>query len=195
MKATTRLSMAIFVTLAMASCKEKKKINPEDRMFPVLAYLQSQVKDVDTSLYVIRQYIFVDSTRTDTIYIPRDQFRNVAADFLSIPDLSKDEFVERYTETEQYDPTLNRVMISCEPINPEKEIIQSQQVLIKPEVGGDKVTNIIINSVRNSKDSSVQKRLLWKVDESFQVTTIRQLPGEPETISTYKVVWNEDPLP
>ena len=40
----------------------------------------------------------------------------------------------------------------------------------------------------------MQKRLLWKIDESFQVTTIRQLAGQPETTSTVKVVWNEDEI-
>jgi hypothetical protein len=64
--------------------------------------------------------------------------------------------------------------------------------LIRPDPGGDKITSIIINSVNNSKDSSVQKRMLWQVDQSFQVITTRQLPGQPETISTIKVVWNEE---
>ena len=33
--------------------------------------------------------------------------------------------------------------------------------------------------------------MLWKVDESFQVTTTKQLAGQPETTSTIKVIWNE----
>ena len=64
--------------------------------------------------------------------------------------------------------------------------------MIKPDPSGDKVTNIIINQVINSKDSSVQKRLLWMIDESFQIITIKQLKGQPETTSTVKVVWSED---
>ena len=34
--------------------------------------------------------------------------------------------------------------------------------------------------------------MLWQVDKSFQVTTIRQLPGQKETTTTYKVIWSEE---
>ena len=64
--------------------------------------------------------------------------------------------------------------------------------MIKPNPSGDKITNVIINRVVNTKDSSIQKRLFWKVDESFQVITIKQLNGQPETTSTVKVVWGEN---
>ena len=33
--------------------------------------------------------------------------------------------------------------------------------------------------------------MLWMVDESFQVTTIKQLKAQPEMVNTYRVVWNE----
>ena len=87
---------------------------------------------------------------------------------------------------------MNRVMLTYTPVKPDKEEIQKQEVLIKPDPAGDKITNIIINRMINTKDSSVHKRLLWKVDESFQVITIKQLNGQPEITSTVKVVWGEN---
>ena len=148
--------------------------------------------DIDTSLHSIRKLVYVDSLRTDTIYIHREQFREAAKDFLSIPDLSSSKYEDRYTEEKQLDETLNRVILAYAPLKPEKEEIQRQEVLIKTDPSGDKVTTIIINRVINTKDSSVQKRLLWKVDESFQVVTIKQLYGQPETTSTVKVIWGEN---
>ena len=85
-----------------------------------------------------------------------------------------------------FDETFNRVILTYLPVNPDKEEIQRQEVLIKPDPSGDKVTNIIIDNVINNQDSSVQKNMLWQIDKSFQVTTIRQLPGQPETTSTYQ---------
>jgi hypothetical protein len=87
---------------------------------------------------------------------------------------------------------MNRVVLTYSPLKPEKEEIQDQEVLIKPDPAGDKITNIIINRIINTKDSSVQKRLLWTVDESFQVITTKQLNCQPETTSTIKVVWGEN---
>ena len=44
----------------------KREINKE-KFFPVLSFIQSQVADIDTSLYSIRKLVYVDSLRTDTI--------------------------------------------------------------------------------------------------------------------------------
>lgn len=175
----------------VVSCKQKQTDQKED-FFPVLSFLKSQVAGIDTSLNSIRKYVFVDSLRTDTIYIPREQFRDIARDFLTIPDLSESKYRNRYQEEKIFDETLNSVLLTYTPIQPEKEQIQRQEVLIKPDPSGDKITNIIITLSVDTRDSSVQKRMLWKVDQGFQVTTTRQMAGQPETILTEKVIWGEN---
>ncbi|HKO82528.1 MAG TPA: hypothetical protein VJU78_19095 [Chitinophagaceae bacterium] len=191
MKINHKFSIFIIVWLPFIACKQKEKSNQE-KFFPVLSFIQSQVADIDTSLYSIRKLVYVDSIRTDTIFIPREQFREAAKDFLSIPDLSSSEYDDRYKEEKQFDETMNRVVLTYTPLKPGKEEIQRQEVLIKPDPSGDKITNIIINQIINTKDSSVQKRLLWKVDESFQIINTKQLKGQPETTSTVKIVWGEN---
>lgn len=190
MKPRLKSLLASLVLLLAISCKQKEK-DDKEKFFPVLSFIQSQVADIDTALYSIRKLVYVDSLRTDTFYIHRENFREEAKDFLSIPDISASKYRDRYTEEKMIDEMMNRVLLIYIPLNLEKEEIQRQEVLIKTDPSGDKITNIIINSVVNTRDSAVQKRLLWKVDESFQVTTIKQLAGQPETTSTVKVVWNE----
>ena len=190
MKLNLKSFLAIPILLLLAvSCKEK---DDREKFFPVLSFIQSQVADIDTSLYAIRKLVYVDSLRTDTLFIHRENFRKEAQDFLSIPDISVSKYRDKYIEDKEFDEMMNRVLITYTPLKPEKEEIQRQEVLIKPDPAGDKVTNIIINSVVNTKDSAVLKRLLWKVGESFQVTTIKQLAGQTETTSTIKVIWNEN---
>jgi len=94
-------------------------------------------------------------------------------------------------EEKNFDETLQRVTLTYLPVNPEKEEIQREDVLIKPDPSGDIVSNIIINSYRESRDSSVEKKLLWQTDRSFQVTIIKQLPGQKETTTTFEVTWGE----
>ena len=110
----------------------------------MLSFIQSQVADIDTSLYSIRKIVYVDSIRTDTFYIHREDFRKEARDFLSVPDISASKFQDRYMEEKLVDEMLNRVQLTYLPLTPEKEEIQRQEVLIKPDPSGDKVTNIII---------------------------------------------------
>lgn len=189
MKQSLKLTSILFLTLLL-SCGEKKNSKSE-KFFPVLSYIQSQVAHVDTSLYSIRKIIFISDTLTDTIHIPREAFRNEARDFLNIPDLMESKFQKRFTETKDFDETINRVMLTYLPVNPDKEEILRQEVLIAPDPSGDRITSIFIDKMVVTKDSSVQKKMIWLTDKSFQVTTIKQVKEQPETTSTFKVLWNE----
>src|SRR5690349_9414764 len=147
----------ISLILFAFSCKQKEK-SKKEAFFPVLSFIKGQVAEIDTSLYHIRKFTVIDTLGGDTISIPREQFREEAKDFLTIPDLASGEFSDRFTEEKIFDETMNRVLLSYAPVSPEKEEIQKQEVLIKPNPSGDQITSIIINRFFNSKDSTVEKR-------------------------------------
>ena len=196
MSTTRKLMLAGFVLglvlVSAVGCKNKSKSEePKEKYFPALGIIKDQVAKVDTSLYSIMHIVFVDSTHNDTTYLKREQFKDAARDFLSVPDLNLDEYHDRFTETSTYDETLGRVMMIYTPKDANDEVVQRQEVLIKPDSPEDKVTSIFINTNQSNKDSSIEKKMLWKVDESFQVTTTKQYPGQPELTTTYKVSWNE----
>src|SRR6185295_9332188 len=175
-------SVALLLAL---SCKRKKNAennqDQQESFFPVLSFIKSQVAHIDTSLYPIKKIVFTDSTHSDTFFVPREEFRNLAKDFLEIPDLTDKKYKDRYKEEKLFDETLNRVIITYKPQNPDKEELQKQEVLIAPDPSGDKVNSIIIDRVISNKDSFLQKNMLWRVDKSFQVTTTAQKSGQPET--------------
>jgi hypothetical protein len=187
-----KTSLGLFISLLLLTACNSSKKDEDTSFFPIIPILKSQVAKVDTTLNSIKQYVFVDSSRIDTIFVHRDQFRALAQDFLNLPDIATEDYHDRYKETTQFDETLNRAIFTYVPVKPEKELIQRQEVLIKPEGSGDEITSIIINTVNNTKDSTIQKRMLWQVDRSFQVTTTRKLAGKPATTTTVKVVWDEE---
>lgn len=179
--------------ILLFACKSKEK-EPEKKFVSVLSIIKSQVSHVDTSLYSIVKIVKKDSLPDDTTYIRREEFESAASDFLSIPDLSDKGVAKRYKEESMYDKTINRVIISYTPLDPSKEEIQKQELLVTPDIArGDKVNNIIITKIINNRDSLMQKNMLWQVDKSFQVVTTLQKPGKPESITVVKVTWNEDP--
>jgi hypothetical protein len=194
-----RIMLPVFILLVLVlfiTCKQKKKETTEKiKFFPVLSFIKSQVAHVDTSMYSIRKITFTDSTKTDTAYYKREQFGELASDFLDIPDISDSKYQTRFTESRIMDNTLNKVIVTYTPVNPGNEEIQRQEILIQPNPSAeDKITNIIIDYVINNKDSSVLKRMLWKVDKSFQVIKTRQLTGRPDSTTKIKVIWNDDEL-
>jgi HD superfamily phosphohydrolase len=186
---------SVILLLALA-CKQKKSFNnnqnQKESFFPVLSFIKSQVAHIDTSLYPIKKIIFTDSTYSDTVFVPREEFLSLAKDFLEIPDLTDKKYEGRYTEEKLFDETLNRIIISYKPQNPDKEELQKQEILIAHDPSGDKVNSIIIDRVISNKDSFLQKSMLWQVDKSFQVTTTAQKPGQPEITTIMKITWGED---
>jgi hypothetical protein len=178
-------------TLLFVSCKNKKHTaeEPASNYFPVLSFIKSQVAHVDTSLYRIIKVVQKDSAANDTTYLKREDFKEAAKDFLSIPDISSDDLKDEYTETKLFDADLERAVLNYMPKEPDKEITR-QEVIIKPDQDGDKVQSIFINRVNSNKDSTVQKILFWEVDRKFKIVTLVQKPNVSEKKTTEEVIWN-----
>jgi len=186
-----KISLFAFVAcIILFSCKTKES-GPEKNYVSITSIIRGQVAAVDTSLYSIKRLDLIDSSRTDTSFIPREQFRGLAKDFLDLPDIANKENRDGFREETRFDDMMNTVVITYLPLNPANTVVQREEVLISPNPAGDKIKSIIVDYLLNSKDSIVQKRMLWQVDRSFQVTTIKQMAGQDELIRTMKVVWNE----
>ena len=183
--------LLLLFIMTLPACKSKNK-EPEKKFVSVLSLIENQVAHVDTSLYPIIKIVQNDTLPGDTTYIPREEFRAAAKDFLSIPDLADKKVAKRYKEETMFDEMMNRVVITYTPENPDKEEIQKQELVVIPnDITGDKVSNIIINRVISNKDSFMKQNMLWQMDKSFQVATTSQKPGKPEKTTTLKVSWNE----
>ena len=176
------------------SCKEKKKEEETKKFISVYSLVREQVAHIDTSLYTIRKIVTIDSLHSDTSFIRREDFREEAKEFLAIPDLSDKKIAKKYLQTPPvFDENLNRVILTYSPVDPDKEGLQKQVLVITPgTLEGDKVTSIIITSVVNNRNGFLKKEMLWQMDRSFQVVTTSQSPGEPEKTITTKVTWDEE---
>ena len=164
------ITFLLIGTLFLISCKNKKNESTEEASgsyFPVLSYIKSQVAHVDSSLYRIIKVVQKDSVARDTIYLKREEFKQAAKDFLSIPDISSGDLKDEYTESKNYDQDLELVALNYMPKEPGQEITR-QEVMIKPSNEGDKVQSIFINRNIDAEDSTVQKILFWEVDKKFK---------------------------
>jgi hypothetical protein len=189
MKSTVQ-SATFLLLITLTSCES----TPAKKYISIPSLIQEQVAHVDTSLYAITKYVYqgTDTLPSDTIYIPREEFKKAAADFLAILDLSIPSNARRFKEENRYDPLLERVILSYTPLKPNEEDWQKQEVMVKPDPAtGDKVTTIIASKVQNNRNGLIQVEMLWLFDRSFQVTQTTQAPGKEPVITTYKVIWND----
>jgi hypothetical protein len=178
------IAASALLTLIIA-CRNQEK----NEFFPVLSFLQSQVKHVDTSVYSIIKIITVDSV-SDTVFIKREDFRGEAQEFLSIPDLTLGKYTSKFEENKNYDPEINRAVFSYYPKS-EKQEIRRQEVTITPGSGGDdKVRNVYIEKRSVTKDSIVIKRLHWIVNESCMIITLVQKDNATDKVYRKEIIWN-----
>jgi hypothetical protein len=183
-------SVIFLLLIILTACQS----TPANKYISIPSLIQEQVAHVDTSLYAITKYVYqgTDTLPSDTIYIPREEFKKAAADFLAILDLSIPSNARRFKEENRYDPLLERVILTYTPIKPSNEDWQKQEVMVKPDPAtGDKVTTIIARKIQNNRNGLIQVEMLWLFDRSFQVTQTTQAPGKEPVITTYKVIWND----
>lgn len=188
--------LSVLPAIFLAACKGKKK-EPAKGFISVVSLIRDEVAQVDTSLFSIVKTITYDSLHTDTVFVPREEFKKEAHDFLEIPDLADPKVAKRYKDVSpMYDQSLGRVIFKYEPVDPLKEEVKSQEFLATPVLGKDaRINNVIVVREISNRDSFLQKKMLWQINRSFQIVTTRQKPGQPEQITITKVAWNEDPYP
>jgi hypothetical protein len=181
----------LVILLLFIACKSKKKNTEADAggSFPVLALIKSQVANVDTSIYTITMTEKKDSLDGDTVFLKREEFREAAKDFLSIPDISSAKYKDDYTETKDFMQDLGLVVLEYAAKDADAEI-RKEQVYIEPGTEGeDKVDRIIIDKVYKEKNAIVHKNMVWKINSHFQVATSTEEPGKPEQTTIRTVRW------
>jgi hypothetical protein len=182
---------AASILLFCIACKHKNKGNKEDSaFFPVISFLKSQVSQIDTSSYDFLKVETIDSL-ADSSHIRREELKGLAKDFLETPDISEKIFKNKYKEDRLYDESLNKVILTYTPIDSDMQVLREEVIITPSGPNGDEVKSIIIEKIQDEKDSTILKRLLWQVNESFQVVTTVQKPNHDDVTHTLQVIWNK----
>ncbi len=179
--------MAVVFGLLLISCNgnKEKKVEPG---ISAISIIKGQVNHLDTSLYQIMKYEMQDG-KTDTAYLKREEVREWAASFLSLPDISKNNYSENYTEERLLDAEQNSLSITSTAKNEKMEI--QKQIIIVPldDMATGTVHSIYIDRLVQVKDSSIEQKLFWQIDKYFQIGNIIQVGSHPEKMKMLKVTW------
>jgi len=173
--------------LGLISCKNKK-YDSTRAYFSVTDFLSSQVKHMDSLPLNFTKIVTVDST-SDSSKISKDEFHKYAKEFVDIPDISSSDKMDDYKETNDFDETLNNVLLIYTPKSQDQEV-QNETIMMEPdELGNTHVKTILVHTIQNEKDSSIEKNMTWHIDKRFQIVTKINKANQPEKISTVVVKW------
>jgi|SRR5688572_5710328 len=175
------------IVILFASCKEKKEANQEAPI-SALSIIKGQLNHLDTTLYGITKYETADNT-TDTTYLTRDEIKKVAAPFLSLPEIADKNYYENYTEERLIDAQQETLNITSTAINENAEIQKQIIVIALADVSSGKVQSVFIDRYIPSKDSTVEQKLFWEIDQYFSIGSIIEKVNQTEKTRFTKVVW------
>lgn len=175
------------------SCDNEKPspITPQQKemgnYFPVVDFLKGQIHYAD-SLPSAMLKIVTKNNKSDSVYITRSEFDNLAHDFI-FPELQQNIFEKEFKESSFVDQTTQSATFSYYSKN-NKLQLQRVDVLATPDELHGKVKTVFMQAAMNKNDTFIVKKLYWQANKNFQVTTISVLPNQSKTISQLKVVWD-----
>ena len=181
------LFIPALIAILFAACKEKKEANQEPPI-SVLSIIKGQLNHLDTSLYGITKYETADNT-TDTTYPTRDEIRKIAAPFLTLPEIADKNYYKNYTEERLIDAQQETLNITSTAKDENAEIQKQIIVITLADVSSGKVQSVFIDRYVSSKDSTVEQKLFWEIDQYFSIGSIIEKENQPEKTRFTKLVW------
>jgi hypothetical protein len=184
------------ILLMITSCKDNeqpsanKSVSDSTKInkayFPVLDFLKGDIRMVDSFSAGIQKYTIIDG-KTDSSYIPLEEFNRIAKEFLP-EDLSTETFEKNYKETSFFDQSTQLYTFTYSTDNKDLDV-QRVDVLINNTQGFDKVKSVYIEKYIISADTSTVKKMYWKAGRSLLINseTIRA-SNNPE-LKQLRVVW------
>lgn len=186
------------VVLSIVSCKQQKSSahnehtvvedsSSKEPLYPYPQYIQSQIAYLDSVPLGIEKIVYENGVRTDSGFISREQFKELAKEFLE-PDPNIASLRNQYTESSFNDLSLNSITFTITSKNPEN-VLQQADILLNPE--NKEVKYIIIKKQAQEGDIKETKSLMWIHNMNFRISTSTIDDDGKESKKEVKVVWDK----
>jgi hypothetical protein len=157
--------------------------------FPVADFLQSEIRNVDTSVLAILRCRTTDQ-RTDSSFLTPIEFNKAAAAFLS-PELQPDSLQKNYTENSFSDKTTGNLTFTYSPREKGQTLQRIDVVVAQASDGANRVKSIYMERTSIESDTPVIKKMYWRAGHNFQVITLLQPKGHPAETRQLNIIWND----
>lgn len=154
--------------------------------FPVLDFLKSEIRSVDSLPVGIRKIVINNGVK-DSGYASLDEFHSYADEFIS-PELDPRVFPDNYRESGFYDRSTRSSTFMYEALKSELPI-RRIDVQSKATDTYDKVFHLYVERIEQKGDSTIIRKMTWKPGYFLQVNESRSL-RDKETLRQVKLVWN-----
>lgn len=181
------LFVPIGILVLLLACKEKKKPGDE-QLISAISIIKGQLNELDTSLYQFRKIETLNNV-SDTTFLKREEVRNFAQPFLSVPDIGIKSYAKKYTEDRLIDAENQTLNITSTAKDVNAEIQRQIIIAALADFSSGKVKSVYFERYLPSPDSTLEQKLFWEIDKSFLITNIIQRENQPETVRRIRIEW------
>jgi hypothetical protein len=154
--------------------------------YPITAYIQSQLRWLDSVPLAVIKYTTVNN-HTDTSILEKKDF-NAIAEALFSPDISVLPLKEQYDEVSFIDASLGTISLTYAARN-DTALVRKADVLLNQS--NSAVSTIYVEKISRVADSTLTQKILWTANKSCLVTTITQKTGMSERVIEERYVWDD----
>jgi len=181
------LFVPIGLLVFLSACKEKDTTT-DGPALSAIPIIKGQLKDLDSSLYQFRK-IEIRNDVSDTSFIRREEVKNYAQPFLSVPDITVKNYSKNYTEDRLIDAEQQTLNITSTAKKENAEIQRQIVIAGLADFSSGKVKSVYIERYLPSSDSTLEQKLFWEIDKSFLITNIVQRENQPDKIHRVRIEW------
>ena len=161
---------------------------PRDNFF-VSDYIKGQVAVLDTIKYPFFKIETIDG-KTDTSTITNTEAKNIAKEFIELPDISSENLRPDYDVSHLYDDLQEAFIFTY--TTKENHPVQREDVTVEPQPNADNkndIRSVYVDFQTAEENKSIRKNMLWDANKSFQITTTTDSPGTGQSIKRVTVIW------
>ena len=155
--------------------------------YPFIDYLENQIQYIDTTPIALEQTVTTDGGKSEPVFIEKAAFKKFMQPFLAInPELKA--LKPFYREKSFVDYTIKKLTFSIEAVADSLPLRQAD-IHLNPE--NEKVTNIVLNFIRNYPDSTVVQYLVWEHNMNCQLSEQITTPQGKVYSRVTSIVWDK----
>ena len=184
--------MTLVLALIFGACKDSQKQQEKKEeakvYIPISDFIKSEIRAVDSTPTGILRRISLNGKLADSAFIKPEEFDRLAQAFLP-PELDGDRFEKSFSESSFMDQTTETLTFTYESID-SSSTVRRVDILLSPGMELDRLKSIYIERAYAAGDATVEQKMTWKSGKSFQVVTLKGMPGGKTEEHKLKVIWD-----
>lgn len=180
------VGVLLFTSCSTPSNKVKGS-NKKDALYPYPQYILSQIAYIDTVPLGIERIVQENGITTDSSYIDRKMFRELANNFLQ-PDPNQETLRKEYVEESFQDLTLNTITFSITTKNADLPL-QQADILLNPDT--KQVKYLVLKKQQSTSEGFITSTLMWRHNMNFQIVSSITGKDGKESSKLVRVVWDK----